>query len=71
MAKQEKKPCLELLGGDIVGVTDEDALVLGEELVGLLEIGLFPRLSIPFDHFENRRAADTLFKIQRQGSDSV
>ena len=43
---------LELLGGDIVSIADEDTLVLVQQFRGLLKVGSLPCLSIPFDHFE-------------------
>merc|ERR1712021_157129 len=79
MAAHTSTDGLELLRGHIVGVADEDALVLGEESVGFLEISLFPCLSIPFDHFDMIRAVsdylryndkDPFLSVRQSKSDS-
>merc|ERR1711892_163927 len=64
MAAHTSTDGLELLRGHIVGVADEDALVLGEEAVGFLEISLFPCLSIPFDHFDMIRAVSDYLRYK-------
>merc|ERR1711935_1066944 len=64
MAAHTSTDGLELLRGHIVGVADEDALVLGEESVGFLEISLFPCLSIPFDHFDMIRAVSDYLRYK-------
>ena len=43
---------LELLGSDVVSITDEDFFVLGQKTLGFFKVSCFPCLSIPFDHFE-------------------
>ena len=43
---------LELLGRDIVGIANEDTLVLIQQFRGLFKVGGLPCLSIPFDHFD-------------------
>merc|ERR1711892_1037673 len=64
MAAHTSTDGLELLRRHIVGVADEDALVLGEEAVGFLEISLFPCLSIPFDHFDMIRAVSDYLRYK-------